>query len=91
MARNRKVANNAASALDAMKMEVASELGIPLNQMDNGDLTTRQVGQIGGAMTRKLVEYAENALKNQPASSFINSGAGSAVIKEVGQRNQPQS
>lgn len=45
------------------KYEVAAELGIPLDQGHNAELTTSQVGQIGGkiggAKVRKLIEIAE--------------------------------
>lgn len=45
------------------KHEVAAELGIPLDQGNNEDLTTREVGKIGGkiggAKVKKLIEMAE--------------------------------
>jgi hypothetical protein len=45
------------------KHEVAAELGIPLDKGHNEDLTTSQVGKIGGkiggAKVRKLIEMAE--------------------------------
>jgi small acid-soluble spore protein D (minor alpha/beta-type SASP) len=55
-----------AHALDAFKFEVAQELGIPLTRGDNGELTTRDAGaiggRIGGRMVRILVRYAESSL-----------------------------
>jgi len=45
------------------KHEVAEELGIPLDQGHNEDLTTREVGKIGGKIggqkVKKLIEMAE--------------------------------
>lgn len=45
------------------KHEVATELGIPLDQGHNEDLTTREIGKIGGkiggAKVKKLIEMAE--------------------------------
>ncbi len=57
---------NTMKELDASlpdKHEVAAELGIPLDQGHNEDLTTREVGKIGGkiggAKVKKLIEMAE--------------------------------
>lgn len=55
--------NNAKKALNAMKLEVANELGMTnYDQMDKGNLTARQNGQVGGTMTKKLVEKAQQQL-----------------------------
>jgi len=57
---------NAKPALDNMKAEVANELGIAnYNTMDKGNLTARQNGYVGGYMTKKLVEMAENQLSGK--------------------------
>jgi small acid-soluble spore protein D (minor alpha/beta-type SASP) len=58
------------AAIDKYKYEVAAELGIPLRQGDNGDLTSRQAGQIGGhiggrlggQMVRRMIRMAEEHL-----------------------------
>jgi hypothetical protein len=42
-------------ALETFKYEVASEVGVPLKQGYNGDLTSAQAGSIGGAMVKKMV------------------------------------
>ena len=52
----------ARAALDNMKYEIASELGINLKQGYNGDLTSRQAGSIGGYMVKRLVEQAERQM-----------------------------
>ena len=53
---------NAKAALEKMKYEVASEVGVNLKQGYNGDLTSKQAGSIGGTMVRKLIEKAESSL-----------------------------
>ena len=59
---NNETKKNAKSALDKMKFEVAREIGVDLKQGYNGDLTSAQAGHIGGQMTKKLVERAEQSL-----------------------------
>ena len=54
--------SNAKAGLDKMKFEVAREIGVDLKQGYNGDLTSAQAGHIGGQMTKKLVERAEQSL-----------------------------
>ena len=62
---NRTVVPEANGALNQMKYEIASELGINLKQGYNGDLPSRQAGYIGGYMTKRLIEQAERAMSNQ--------------------------
>ena len=52
---NRTVVPEAKGALNQMKYEIASELGINLKQGYNGDLPSRQAGYIGGYMTNILL------------------------------------
>ena len=47
----------AKGAMNRFKQEVASELGVPLKDGYNGDLTSRQAGSIGGEMVRKSLGY----------------------------------
>lgn len=57
--------NNASvkPALNNLKTEVANELGLSnYEQADKGNMTARQNGYVGGYMTKKLVEMAENQL-----------------------------
>ncbi len=56
------IKSNAKAGLDKMKFEVAREIGVDLKQGYNGDLTSAQAGHIGGQMTKKLVEKAEQSL-----------------------------
>lgn len=61
MASNKSYVNpNAKAALEKMKYEVATEVGVNLKQGYNGDLTSKQAGSIGGQMVKKLIEKAEN-------------------------------
>lgn len=53
----------AKTAMDKFKMETATEIGVPLKQGYNGDLTSKQAGSIGGNMVKKMVEAYENNLK----------------------------
>ncbi|MEL7571228.1 MAG: alpha/beta-type small acid-soluble spore protein [Eubacteriaceae bacterium] len=54
---------NAKNGLNNMKTEIANELGISgYDTMDKGNLTARQNGYVGGYMTRRLVEMAEQQL-----------------------------
>ncbi|MDO4552976.1 MAG: alpha/beta-type small acid-soluble spore protein [Bacillota bacterium] len=57
---------NAKPALDNMKTEIANELGLANYQnMDKGNLTARQNGYVGGYMTKRLVEMAEQQLSGR--------------------------
>lgn len=52
------------AALNSIKMQAASEVGVPLKQNGyNGDLTAKQVGSVGGQMVRKMIESYENSNK----------------------------
>ncbi len=53
----------AKAALNRLKMEAASEVGVTLKDGYNGDLTSRQAGQIGGNMVKKMIESYENSVK----------------------------
>ncbi|MEI3525174.1 MAG: alpha/beta-type small acid-soluble spore protein [Eubacteriales bacterium] len=46
----------AKGALDKFKYEVASELGVPLTDGYNGNLTSKQNGSVGGYMVKKMME-----------------------------------
>ncbi|MBE6916045.1 MAG: alpha/beta-type small acid-soluble spore protein [Ruminococcaceae bacterium] len=51
----------AREALNRFKMEAASEVGVPLKDGYNGDLTSRQAGSIGGQMVKKMImSYEQN-------------------------------
>lgn len=56
---NRLVVPGVQNALDQMKYEIAREFGVQLG----GETTSRQNGQVGGEITKRLVEIAQNQLK----------------------------
>ena len=63
MALQEKIYENAKPGLNSLKTEGASELGLSnYEQTDKGNLTARQNGYVGGYMTKKLVEMAEQQL-----------------------------
>jgi hypothetical protein len=63
MARNnRALVAEAREGLNRFKMEAASEVGVTLKDGYNGDLTSRQVGSIGGQMVKRMVESYEKNL-----------------------------
>lgn len=53
----------AKDAMDRFKMEVASELGVPLKNGYNGDLTSYQNGSVGGEMVRQMIKKQEESMK----------------------------
>ena len=60
---NKKVVPEAKAALNQMKLEIANELGMTnYQQIDKGNLTARENGYVGGYMTKKLVELAEQQM-----------------------------
>ena len=61
----RTVVPEAKGAMNQMKYEIASELGINLKQGYNGDLPSRQAGYIGGYMTKRLIEQAERSMSGK--------------------------
>ena len=61
----KKVTNTKPQAKDAMskfKFEVANEIGVPLKQGYNGDLTSAQAGYVGGYMVKKMIEAQERQM-----------------------------
>lgn len=61
---NSKTKKQAKGAMDKFKMEVASEIGVPLKEGYNGDLTSSQAGSIGGEMVRKMIRKQEEEMSN---------------------------
>ena len=57
---NQKLVPQAAQALDQMKYEIASEFGVELG----ADTTSRANGSVGGEITKRLVQFAEQQLAN---------------------------
>lgn len=52
------------AALNSIKIQAASEVGVPLKDNGyNGDLTSKQAGSIGGQMVKKMIESYEMSNK----------------------------
>lgn len=62
---NRIEVPEAKSALDKFKMEVAEELGVPLTDGYNGNLTSYQNGSVGGYMVKKMIENQEKQMSGK--------------------------
>ncbi len=70
MANNTSGSNKAAvpeakEALNKFKMEVADELGVPLTEGYNGNLTSYQNGSVGGYMVKKMIENQEKQMSEK--------------------------
>lgn len=55
----------AKEAMKRFKEETASELGVPLKEGYNGDLTSKQAGSIGGEMVKKMIMQQEQQMSDQ--------------------------
>ena len=60
---NRMAVPEAKDAMKRFKEEVASELGVPLKDGYNGDLTSKQAGSICGEMVKKMIINQEEQMK----------------------------
>ena len=49
-------------SLERFKYEVADELGVPLSNGYNGDLTAKQNGSVGGYMVKKMIEAQDRQM-----------------------------
>ncbi len=59
---NRVVVPEAKEAMNKFKMEVADEIGVPLSEGYNGNLTSAQNGSVGGYMVKKMIEEQEKKM-----------------------------
>ncbi len=62
---NKAAVPEAKNALDKFKYEVASELGVPLSDGYNGNLTSAQNGSVGGYMVKKMIEAQERQMSGK--------------------------
>ena len=63
----------AKGALDRFKYEVANELGVPLTNGYNGNLTSKQNGSVGGYMVKKMIEEQERQMSSKSENSMQSS------------------
>jgi hypothetical protein len=61
--RKRALIPESQQALDSLKTEIASQLGVDYNNVDKGTLTTTQNGSVGGEMVRRMIAFAEQSIK----------------------------
>ena len=66
---NKAVVPEAKGALDRFKFEVANELGVPLTDGYNGNLTSKQNGSVGGEMVRKMIAEQERQMSGGAQNS----------------------
>lgn len=59
---NKASVPEAKGALNRFKFEVANELGVPLTDGYNGNLTSKQNGSVGGYMVKKMIEAQERSM-----------------------------
>ena len=59
---NKAAVPEAKGALNRFKFEVANELGVPLTDGYNGNLTSKQNGSVGGYMVKKMIEQQERSM-----------------------------
>ncbi len=50
--------------LERFKMEAANEVGVNLKNGYNGDLTSREVGSVGGQMVKKMIAAYKQGIKS---------------------------
>ncbi len=50
--------------LERFKMEAANEVGVNLKNGYNGDLTSREVGSVGGQMVKKMISAYKQGIKS---------------------------
>jgi len=93
---NRILNPQARQALNQMKYEIASQVGVDYNTSGGylGDITARQAGKIGGEMVRSMIAAAEQSLINQTVagtqasfSSALNSNSNSSSTGFTGSSN----
>ncbi|WP_434639698.1 alpha/beta-type small acid-soluble spore protein [Thermoanaerobacterium thermosaccharolyticum] len=64
MSKRRELYPKAEDDLDSLKEEVAEELHLDDDIKERGfeNMTTREVGKIGGNMVKKMIKYAEKEM-----------------------------
>ena len=62
---NQMAVPQAKEAMNRFKLEVASEIGVPLKDGYNGDLTSAQAGSIGGEMVKKMIMKQEEQMSGK--------------------------
>jgi len=58
MSKNNVLVPQASEALNSLKTEIATQLGVNLNG-DAGNLTTRENGSVGGEMVKRMIAFSK--------------------------------
>ena len=66
---NKVTVPEAKGALNRFKFEVANELGVPLTDGYNGNLTSKQNGSVGGEMVLKMIAEQERQMSGGAQNS----------------------
>ena len=69
----------AKEAMNRFKMEVANEIGVPLSEGYNGNLTSAQAGSVGGYMVKKMIEAQERQMSGQNSMGSQSGMSGSQM------------
>ena len=62
---NKTSVPEAKSAMNKFKMEVANEIGVPLSDGYNGNLTSAQNGSVGGYIVKIMFEAQEREMASR--------------------------
>lgn len=62
---NRTLYPQAREALDRMKFEVASQLGVNLTDGYNGNIKAKDAGSVGGFMVKRMIEQVERQMSGR--------------------------
>ena len=77
---NRTNIPEAREAMNRFEYEVANEIGVPLKQGYNGDLTSAQNGYVGGYMVKKMIEAQEKLMADKAnGGSGMGTGTGNGL------------
>lgn len=60
---NRKEVPKSKDAINKMKYEISNGVGVNLKQGYNGDISSKDAGKVGGNITKRLIQMAEERLK----------------------------
>ncbi|HOV69158.1 MAG TPA: alpha/beta-type small acid-soluble spore protein [Clostridia bacterium] len=59
---NSIMVKGAKQAMENMKYEIASQVGVNLNKGYNGDILSKDAGRIGGQMVKKMISEVERQM-----------------------------
>lgn len=90
--KNNLVIKGAKNQMEQFKTEVAAQLGLrEYDQLDKGELTSRQNGYVGGNMTKKMVAYAEQQIATAGAQAISSVGGVTELPERIRRMNEAAS